>query len=261
MNDSARRILGATLGAIIAVLYALLSTYINVLALPGVPLYAPEPGRLGSVLLAIPLGALIGAVAAWPEDVIPGVILATLTGAALSTALVLREYAGSSQAAGAFVILLFTFLPRTFLFIPMAGLLRWALSVWSQELQSLNYSIRRLALNALLLVVLASAAGAFSIYPQEGRQALQTTHDLIVAGRQASSSDELPSSLVKLDNFMPNRGSPYTLELSTNPDILPVQRAIAQFGENEYAVFARFENGFRFGCAFVPKNPPVCGNY
>jgi len=243
-------------------LYGLVAQYINVLFLPDVPLLAPGSGRLGAALLTALGGGLLGLLAAWTEEAIPGIIISSLVGTlALSWIIASETTPGTERAFGTIVLLFFTFLPRTFMLLPFVGLLRWVLSVWENELQNMNYSIRKLGLSLLLAVVMAAVAGIFVLHARAGREALTTTHDLVQRGMQAGSLDDLPEELQGVDDFLQGARGPYTLELGDNPDVLPIQRPIAGYSVQEYAVFVRFENGFRLGCAFTPPHPPVCGEY
>ena len=260
MNEKSRRLIGLVLGLLMGLVFGLVQELINPLFLPGIPLYNPGPGPAGSVLISCLGGGLLGLLAAWPEDVIPGVILSSLVGALGTTLLnLMRRSGGLDIALGLFVLLVITFLPRAMLFVPTAALIRWGLYVWSEEFQSVSFSIRKLALTGATIVFLAGAAGAFSLHTRAGRDALKTTNELIKAGMQAASADSLPRPLRSVDGFYQGAGGAYSLELSDNPDLLPVQRPIAAFGVQEYAVFVRCENGYRFGCAFTPPNPdPAC---
>jgi hypothetical protein len=72
----------------------------------------------------------------------------------------------------------------------------------------------------------------------------------------------LPEALKPVDGFLQGARGAYSLELSDNPDLLPVQRPISDYSVQEYAVFVRFENGYHFGCAFTPPlTSPFCGIY
>ena len=79
---------------------------------------------------------------------------------------------GVLQIAGALIVFFMTFLPRAVIFLPLAALIRWVIGEWSRELQDANFSIPRMALSLLLVVALAGAAGALSLYSRQGRQVL-----------------------------------------------------------------------------------------
>lgn len=263
MNDRSRRVLGLVVGLLIGLAYGLVSQLINPLFLPGIPLFHPGSSLATDILFTGLVGGLIGLIAAWHDEAIPGVLLGSLAGALIST---LFSLVGSNPNVdyflGLFVLLIMTFFPRAAVFLPLAALTRWTLHVWAEEFQSVSFSIIKLLLSLLLPVALAGALGAFSLYPSQGRQALQATHQLVQTGMQTTTEEGLPEPLKKVDGFLQNARGAYTLELSDDPDILPVQRPSLTTGEQEYAVFVRFENGYRFGCAFTPNYPqPVCGIY
>jgi hypothetical protein len=243
--------------------YGLVSETINLIFLPGVPLFNPGPSPLGSIVLTTLGGGIIGLLAAWPEETLPGILLASLAGALLTVILTLDSIGGGLDAfAGTFVLLVMTFLPRAFLFLPMAALVRWVLGVWANELESVSFSVRKMALAALGLMLVSGLAGLLSLYPSFARQALLKTNALVQKGMQSQSVEGLTETLKPVDGFLQGARGSYTLELSDNPDILPVQRPIGPYGEQEYVVFVRFENGFRFGCAFTPTHEdPSCGEY
>lgn len=263
MNDKSRRIFGLVIGLLMGLAYGLVAQLINVICLPGVPLYHPGSGVVGSILMSVAGGGVIGLFAAWPEEAMPGILLSSLVGALLTVILSFPELGGGTDALwGTLVLTVMTFLPRAFLFLPMAALVRWVLSVWEKELQSVSFSMKKMALSVGALVVAAGIVGLFSLYPGFGRYALANTNELVKQGMLAQDTASLPEELEPVDGFLNGAQGTYTLELSDNPDILPVQRPIGPYGEQEYAVFVRFENGFRFGCAFTPTyDDPSCGEY
>jgi hypothetical protein len=253
MNLKSRRILGTILGSAMGLAYSLVAQNINGLSLRGIPLYEPQPGKINTILITILIGGLMGLIAAWPEDALPGILLSAVAGVT-ATALfnIFLTEQGSLQIAGALIVLFMTFLPRAVVFLPLAALIRWVISEWSRELQDANFSITRMALSLLLAVVLAGATGALSLYPRSGRQVLEKTYSLIQQGKQAASLEQLPEELKPVDGFIQNSSGIYNLRLSTDPDQLPITRPEVDYNETEYAVIVIFENGFRFGCVFTP---------
>lgn len=233
--------------------YSLVAQNINGFYLSGIPLYEPPPGKFMTILITILIGGLMGLITAWPEDALPGVLFGAITGITASSLynIYLTEQ-GTLQIAGALIVFVLTFLPRTILFLPLAALTRWVIGEWSRELQDVNFSVTRLVLSLLLVVLLAGAAGALSLYPGQARQVLETTNNLIQAGKQSPSLEGLPEEIKPVDGFRQNSGGAYTLRLSNDPDQLPITRPVAAYNETEYAVIVRYENGFRFGCVFTP---------
>jgi len=253
MNDVTRRTLGFVFGLLLGLSYGLVSYWINPLFLPAIQLYYPDPGPMVNILLTCLNGGLIGLIAAWPEEALPGILAGALVGGLTTTLYPLRDATGGvDYYSGMFVLLVMTFLPRAALFLPIAGLTRWVLGVWTEEFQTVTFSIRRLALSLLSLILISGLVGILSLYPRYARQVLFQMDQIVQAGIQASDSESLPEPLKKVDGFNQFAAGDYTLQLSDNPDLLPVQRPIASYNEQEYAVYVRFANGYRFGCVFTP---------
>jgi hypothetical protein len=263
MSEKSRRTLGAAFGAGMGLLYALVAQSINPLFLPGVPLYPSPSGRLTAILLSALLGGVLGLVAAWPDDAVPGVILSAITGIVLTT---LYSVYGPGQAnaplAPTFIVFVFTFLPRALLFVPLAILVRWLLSRWSDELQSTNYSVRKMLLSLAAALAVAGLAGLLSLYPQGGRIALRGMDSIIQAGLAAGRTGSLPHELQSVDGFLQEAQGAYTLQLSDNADFLNVPVPTTSYSENQYTVLAVFDSGFRFGCVFFSSgSQAACSAY
>jgi hypothetical protein len=191
---------------------------------------------------------------------VQGVLAGSLAGALLTTILSLGNRSGGFEFfSGLFVLLVMTFMPRAVLFLPIAGLIRWVLGIWSDEFQSISFSIRRLALSLVSIILLSGLVGLFSLYPRYAREVLTQMDQIVQAGLQASDPESLPQPLQRVDGFIQGATSDYTLQLSDNPDLLPIQRPFTTYEQQEYAVYVRFDDGFRFGCVFTPNAPnPGC---
>ena len=163
MNQKSRRILGTIIGLAMGLAYSLVAQNINSLSLRGIPLYEPQPGKINTILITVLIGGLMGLIAAWTEDALPGVLLSAVVGISASTLLnIYLTEQGMLQIAGALIVFFMTFLPRAVIFLPLAALIRWVIAEWSRELQDANFSIPRMALSLLLVVTLAGATGALS---------------------------------------------------------------------------------------------------
>jgi len=263
MSEKARRTLGAAFGAAMGLVYSLVAQNLNTLVLPGIPVYQPPPGRFTSILLAVVLGGLLGLIAAWPEDAIPGVLYSALAGIGITSIYtMLLSEGGDNQVFGMLIVFIFTFLPRAILFVPMSAMTRWAVSIWQAELQTVTFSVRKLALSLGLVLLLSGLVGLFSLYPRQGRDALVTTHALIQQAQKSTSVGGYPEEIKAVYGFSQAGVGSYTLRLSDDPDRLPISRPIAGYNETEYAVLVRFENGFRFACVYVkPGASPICRAY
>jgi hypothetical protein len=262
LSDFSRRMLGVVFGALMGLGFGLVSIYINIWALPGLPLAVTLPPQVAVILFTL-AGGLMGLLTAWPEDALPGVILSSLVGVLLSSVSMLFDVRQSTTAvASTFVGLFITFLPRTFLFIPVAILIRWALSIWQNELRDEAFSLVKMLLSVGILIAAAVLSGSFYLYPKEARFGLQSTQALIQSGQQAATQAELPFALQKVDGFWQSGRGAYVLAVNNRPDQYPVQRPFAEYGVDEYAVTVRFENGYRFVCIYTPPHEnPACGEY
>ncbi|MGW8251814.1 MAG: hypothetical protein ACWGO1_14315 [Anaerolineales bacterium] len=263
MSDMTRRVLGLIFGLLFGLTFGLVANLINSLYLPGIPLYSPDPGRNAIILLTCLSGGLIGLVTAWSDEAITGVLAGALVGALATTIFNLsNRSAGFEFISGLFVLLVMTFLPRAVLFLPVAGLVRWVLGIWGEEFQTVSFSIRRLALSFLSILLLAGVVGIFSLYPRYAREVLVQMDQIVQSGLQVSDPENLSQPLKGVDGFLQRATENYTLQLSDNPDLLPIQRPMTAYDEQEYAVYVRFDNGFRFGCVFTPNAPnPGCIAY
>jgi hypothetical protein len=266
MSYTSRRVLGAVIGFLTGLLYGIISQTINQISLPGISFYQEGLGTLGTILLTAFGGGVMGLLAAWPDEAIQGVITGALVGAAISTlgtVINVRAFTvAAERLVGAYAVLFITFLPRAFVFAPVAWLIRRAVGIWENEVVRENLSFRKMALSLVPLLVMVVVFGALALYPKDARYALRTTHDLVQAGMLANGADELPSALRPVDGFLQSAQGPYTLLLGDDPNVLPVQRPITSYMVQEYAVFVNFANGFRFGCAFTPPHPqPACASY
>jgi len=256
MELIAQRRMGLILGLALGLGYSLSSNLINKINLPNIPLTVPWPGTVGLIVVGTLMFGALGLIAAWTEESLPGVLAAALVGSVVSSIWILLTE--SSNRTGAFIVLFLVFLPRIFFYLPFSGLVRWLISKFEVSAYGNVPPVRRW-LPVLICFLLAVVAGMFSLYPKEVRQSLVKMDELIQLGMQVSARDELPKSLHSVEGFIQNADGEYTFAIGSNPDVLPVQRPIVEYGEIEPFIIIRFENGFRFGCVFAPPYiVPAC---
>ena len=82
--NSHRRRTGLIIGLVLGTGYALTVNVINRLALPGIPLYTPPPGPFGLTVITALMFGVLGLLAAWTEESLPGVLLSGLAGSVIS---------------------------------------------------------------------------------------------------------------------------------------------------------------------------------
>ncbi len=259
MTNSARRILGVLFGAVLGLIYGLSSGFINVIALPNIPLYQPPPGRLLDILLDALLGGTLGLVTAWPSETFSGILLGGATGA-------LFTFLQSAQRTGwhgaVLIMFVYIILPFAIFFLPIAGLIRWASNQWEQETLYQPFSLRRRTLSLVVLAAFAMIAGLLSLYPRDVREALRSMDAMIQNSMKVANGQNLPHPLQAIDGFTRGASGNYSLEWDQKTDFVPLARPQVSIGKTEAVIVVRFINGFRFVCAFTPPYPnPVCGNY
>jgi hypothetical protein len=112
-----------------------------------------------------------------------------------------------------------------------------------------------------LAFIFLAYLGSFALLPKETRGSLIKMDALLKSGMasQAASYDELPKPLQPVLGFIQKANGEYTYTIGSDPDVLPVQRPVVEYGELEPFIIIKFENGFRFGCVFSPPYiQPAC---
>src|SRR4030095_7403619 len=109
MELTAQRRMGLVLGLALGLGYSLSSNLINKLFLPDIPLFVPWPGTFGLIVLTTLMFGVLGLIAAWTEESLPGIIAAALVGSLISSLwIILNE---TTNRTGAFIALFLVFLP------------------------------------------------------------------------------------------------------------------------------------------------------
>ncbi len=259
MNDQSRRMYGFSLGIAFGLPYALISQYINVWMLPGIPLFELPIGRVASVILTALVMGMTGLIVGWSEESFWGLIGGSLF-LVLASSMHAYINSGSSRAVTFFFLFLFTFLPRLIIYLPLAIAFRWMLGVVEGNAQ--GSGLVRLLKVIVVVFTLAIIGGRFSMLVPEAREALEDMNTLVLEGMSAAENkDDLPPALIPVDGFPAYARGSYTLEWSSDMDRLPVTRSVAGYGITESLILIRFESGYQFGCVFTPpSHVPKCIN-
>lgn len=247
--DRYRRLVGTGLGAILGLVYVLVSQGINIVFLPDVPLFQPPVGLWGNVALGALWGGLLGLICAWPYSTAIGVTLASL---ASVTVTIVRGLAGLDESLGRLVIIaLVLAIPAAILMVPAMMALRWAIN-GLVDLRSRPTSSRERWRGPLILLALVAVVAAFSLYNTKARALLVRTNDTLQAGLAAASTADLPGELQALRNgsFLASASDAYTLEWTeTDLDRFIDLRPSSNYNDHS-AVLVRFANGQSLVCLY-----------
>ncbi len=260
LSNQNRRILGFLVGAAFGLAYSWVAQFINVWALPGIPLYEPPIGRVGSIVLTALVLGLLGLIVAWDLESLWGLLIAALTGVVLTS---FQAYlnSGETQFFKSIIVFVFTFMPRLVFFLPLGLFFRWLTGTLEDALLISRGRLRRLAVAVFALVAVAVIGGRFSLLPEEALISMQKAHGLLVESMSIEDRNALPPELLLVDGFVEYAEGPYTLEWSSEADRLPVTRPHVSLDTLESLVIYRFENGFVFGCVFTPPSyKTACAN-
>ena len=265
MSNFGRRLMGAFFGAVLGLVYALVSTVINHWILTGISLYSPPPGLLVQILLTLLLGALIGLITCWPESNLLGVFLGGLVGAVLITAgtftnaLTTQQALGSSAVFYALLPIIYIFLPLVVVGMSLPALIRWSMHALIPYDPSVPFNFKKTIWPALITLALAVLVGALNIYSSQARLELHQLDALVKEGLQAATQTAVPEPLQVVDSFLGNANGGYSLEWADGPDALQGVRPATSSDRDQATITVHFDNGFTFVCLFIPpaKNP-VC---
>lgn len=256
--DRYRRLMGTGLGAILGLVYFLVSQGINLLFLPDIPLFQPPLGFWGNVALGALWGGLLGLICAWPYSTAMGVTVASLASVSVT---IVRGLAGIDEPLGRLIIIALVLgIPAAFLMVPAMMALRWAIN-GLVELRSHPTSSRERWRGPLILLALVAVVAAFSLYNAKARTLLARTNDTLQAGLAATSAAGLPAELQALrnGNFLASASDAYTLEWTeTDLDRFIDLRPSSNYSDHS-AVLVRFDNGRSLVCLYPTSDArPNC---
>jgi hypothetical protein len=255
------RIAGAAFGVWLSVLYAVFADQINRIFLPGIPLADPAGGTFGYYLGAIAAGLLVGLACTWFDNSWLGALVGGVVGALLVYVAPWSQAMGSAdRTMGTVILTLTTFFPLTLILAPVSLLIRFAVNNLPTRIEG-ALSPRRIGL-PLLVTGMAILFGAWALFPQEVRDAMYTTQQMIREAMKVSTQDELPENMREIVGFKPNASGSYTLEWNQNTALFMGPHPVTSRMNSDFLIVARFKNGFKLACIFAPgvKNIP-CANF
>jgi hypothetical protein len=259
-----RRLTGLAFGALLGLVFGLVSQIPNRIALPGIQLHQPPLGPTGNIALLVLGGALLGLISAWPEGSFAGIALAGIISAvAIVVGNLIQAKPSDNQLMLIPIITLFLSLGFWGMLVPLIAAIRWAVNKLVEGHIDRAPIMKRLTAPALVVLAVV-LAGALQLYRAEARVLLARTHTLLQEGQAVASADLLPEALRAPDvgNFIERGKGDYTL-VWEHSDIerYRIPRPGKNFDDHSVVV-ARFENGWNLVCLYVtPEDVPLCKGF
>jgi hypothetical protein len=258
-SDAYRRWIGLLVGAVMGMVYGLVSQSINPLLLRGLPLFQPPFGFGGNILLVTLAGGVIGLATAWSARRLTGLAMGALAGVGL---LELRAFLSNGEpllaqffsGAMCFGVPLAAAL-AFFLFLPLTLLISWAVDVQCEQVdRPLLYRARLQPLLAVLAI--AGLAGLVSLYPGETRRALEEMQAMLQSAQSAQQAGELPAPLQNplVHGFLENSTADYRLKWIRVKDYKDLLEDPFTHTTNFTGIAAEYSNGYSLFC-FFPDFP------
>lgn len=243
-------LLGLGTGFVAGMLYELVSTHINLVLYPDLPLhYQAGEALLSALQSGLTVGAL-GFIACVIPVSYAGVLIASALGAA--GVVIAGIIGGTEQDIVANLLLtVYGFLPLVALFIPLSALLRWSANRLGDDSDRPLASWNRLK-GVVILLGLAALIGNFSAYPREARVSLERMQQYISSAR-STGGENVPFMFADMAPIVKNAGQDYTLEWSEDTSAFPTgngRESLASAQMLTTLVTARFETGEVIACMF-----------
>src|SRR3990172_4266743 len=219
MDRRNRIIIGLLLGGGMGLTYGLVSQSINLIALQGIPLYAPPPGRLVQIFVSTLAGGGMGILAGWPQEGLVGLFLGSLSGALAVSLVGMWEASANGTLLASILIMTYTFIPRLFYFLPLAVAVRWGIGRWEVGDNGGEGSPWRKAHVPTGLLLAAMLLGSLSLYPSQAREALRAMDRMLGEALQANNRGSLPDALKVVEGFPYGARGSHTLEWSEVTDL------------------------------------------
>ncbi len=258
MKTIHRRLLGLISGAALGLVYSLTANLINSIILPEIQFFYPWPGPVLLIIGSSIVAGIIGLITAWSEETFIGILISAFFGALVSS---IYTWAVQGIPSVYLILTFMVFLPRLFLYVPLGIAVQWILRQWQRVMLTDHRNWGKLTV-PVICIFLAFLFGAFTLYAREIRYALTTTKLMVQQGMKADSVQDLPGPLQSVSGFVDYAQGEFSLEVSLEPDRLPVQQPIAEYGKIVSLIIVHHDNGFLYGCIYTPpREVPVCGNF
>lgn len=235
-----RRVMyGALSGFLVGTICALVSTFINTLLYPDLPIYMSWPGAFKLWLLWAVLGTVLAGVSALSSEGWSSILLSAFL--MTLTILLLNFVDDLSLLFLNLIIILGLSLPLTAIMLPLAYLFFW-LSRRFMEAETLVAWERRkiILVNVLVILGLGILPGVYARFNVRAERGMTLIHEMLQVGAQTDSMDAYPLQLRKTEGYTEHKDQPYTLSQK--------QSSYSTVGVD---VTAHFEDGYELKCTVV----------
>lgn len=259
MERRGQILFGTLFGAWLGGFYAFCSLAVNWIALPGIPLAAPDGGVQGFILRYALLGAVLGLFTSIPASTWAGVVLGGIVGALISSAVSVASQWGDAAVIRTIIVLLYTFFPLAVILMPIAYAIRRGLDAQVVD-PDRPYLWARRYLVPLLLTLVVLGLAALSLYSSDVRRAFRQNHEIVTAALQTKSKAELPQSLREVQGFRENAVPEYEMYYSENAEEFMGPRPAAD-ESSQFLIYTQFASGYRIACVYSSATSvPNCTN-
>lgn len=250
---------GLLLGALVGLVFGLVSQLGDRLALPGVPLYRSPLGLPGNIVMYTFGAAFLGVLVAWPMSGIKGTFLvaAGSAGAIIFVSLLdARDLSGKwlvQTIAGIALAL-----PFWGMLVPVLGALRWVIDR-QEEAQRDRRALWSRVPAVLALILAVGLVGLTTLYPVRGRDLLRQMHATLVG---AQTTGDIPPSLAPVDKFAAHLDDSFQLSWEGQAiERFRIPRPGRNFDMHS-AVIARYATGWNLVCVYIAADePPLCKGF
>jgi len=247
------------LGALVGLVFGLVSQLGDRFALPGVPLYKPPLGPLGNIVMYAFGAALLGVLVAWPVSGIKGTFQVAAGSAA---AIIVVSLLNARDLSGKWLVQTIAgialMLPFWGMLVPILGALRWVIDRL-EEAQRDSLPLWRRVPGTLALLIVVGLVGLATLYPARGRELLRQMHATLVGSQ---TTGDVPPALELVDRFPEHLDDPFQLSWEGRSiERFRIPRPGRDFDMHS-AVIARFATGWSLVCVYITaEEPPLCRGF
>jgi hypothetical protein len=257
MERSRYRWMGLLMGAWLGALYGLVFESINYFLLPEIPLRSSSLGVMGTMLVYMVIGTVLGLVSNWFESRIAGALVSGVICSVLVVALIWSSSASNPmQAAGTLLVTLISIFPLIVLTAPLGFIIRMATDGLVKDPS--DPGAKRKIIWLVAGTVIFAGLGLMNMYSSPVQGAFRMTYAYVRAGL----AGEDPGPLKTVQNFPGAVIGSYTMEKVDGLETFQGRYSAGLDETTAFQIVVRFENNFSFSCLFGNGiTVPPCASY